>query len=111
MAARDPGGVGEACETWRVQAQGGPVTTRALEAILNRAAVPILTWGYLDANHLRSVKKLQEPDGRLRYLDTEEIDRLLTACPAHLHPIVVCAHQRREREEVKNRRASNPPVS
>ena len=50
-----------------------------------------ITWGYLDVNPLRGVKKLQEPDGRLRYLDTEEIDRLLTACPAHLHPIVVCA--------------------
>jgi len=35
--------VREACETWRVQAQAGPVTTKALEAILNRAAVPILT--------------------------------------------------------------------
>ena len=34
--------VREACETWRVQAQAGPVTTKALEAILNRAAVPIL---------------------------------------------------------------------
>ncbi len=34
--------VREACETWRVQAPG-PVTTKALEAILNRAAVPILT--------------------------------------------------------------------
>jgi hypothetical protein len=34
--------VREACETWRVQAQAGPVTTKAQEAILNRAAVPIL---------------------------------------------------------------------
>ena len=35
--------VREACQTWRVQAQAGPVTTKALEAIVNRAAVPILT--------------------------------------------------------------------
>jgi hypothetical protein len=34
--------VREACQTWRVQAQAGPVTTQALEAIINRAAVPIL---------------------------------------------------------------------
>ena len=34
--------VREACQTWRVQAQAGPVTTKALEAIINRAAVPIL---------------------------------------------------------------------
>ena len=34
---------GEACQTWRVQAQAGPVTTDALDAIIHRAAVPILT--------------------------------------------------------------------
>ena len=46
--------------------------------------------------HLRTeqrdaVKRLPEPDGRLRYLDTDEIDRLLAACPPHMHPIVTCA--------------------
>jgi len=34
--------VREACETWCIQAQAGPVTERQLEAIINRAAVPIL---------------------------------------------------------------------
>ena len=34
--------VREAVETWRIQAQAGPVTERQLEAIINRAAVPIL---------------------------------------------------------------------
>ena len=34
--------VREACETWRIQAQPGPVTSEALEAIVNRAVVPIL---------------------------------------------------------------------
>ena len=36
------GSVREACATWRVQAQAGPVTTEALHTIINRAAVPIL---------------------------------------------------------------------
>jgi hypothetical protein len=35
--------VREACETWRIQRQAGPVTSEALEAIVYRAAVPILT--------------------------------------------------------------------
>jgi len=35
--------VREACETWRIQRQAGPVTGEALEAIVYRAAVPILT--------------------------------------------------------------------
>ena len=34
--------VREACETWRIQAQAGPVTEKQLEGIINRAAVPIL---------------------------------------------------------------------
>ena len=50
-----------------------------------------ITWGYLDVNPLRSIKKLPEPPGRLRYLDAEEVERLLAACPPHLAPIVVCA--------------------
>jgi len=58
-----------------------------LKAMLNKA----ITWGYLDVNPLRAVKRLPEPDGRLRYLDVEEIERLLAACPAHLSPIVMCA--------------------
>jgi hypothetical protein len=37
------GSVREACDTWRVRAQAGPVTTEALEAIINSAAVPVLT--------------------------------------------------------------------
>jgi hypothetical protein len=35
--------VREACETWRIQRQAGPVTSEALEAIVYRGAVPILT--------------------------------------------------------------------
>jgi len=35
--------VREACATWRIQRQAGPVTSEALEAIVYRAAVPILT--------------------------------------------------------------------
>ena len=58
-----------------------------LKAMLNKA----ITWSYLDVNPLRSVKRLPEPDGRVRYLDADEIDRLLGACPPHLHPIVICA--------------------
>jgi integrase len=58
-----------------------------LKAMLNRA----IAWGLLDVNPILRVKKLREPEGRVRYLEPEEIDRLLAACPPHLRPIVVCA--------------------
>ena len=32
----------EACATWQIQAQAGPVTPKQLETIINRAAVRIL---------------------------------------------------------------------
>ena len=35
--------VRECLETWRLQASGGPVTVEALETILARATVPILS--------------------------------------------------------------------
>ena len=36
--------------------------------------------GWLDANPIRKVKKPQEARGRVRFLDTEERERLLAAC-------------------------------
>lgn len=48
-------------------------------------------WGYLRENHLRSVAKFKEPPGRLRYLNDEEIERLLRCCAEHIRPIVVMA--------------------
>ena len=58
-----------------------------LKAMLNRA----IAWGLLDTNPILRVKKLPEPEGRVRYLEPEEIERLLAASPPHLRPIVVCA--------------------
>ncbi|UCF70700.1 MAG: site-specific integrase, partial [candidate division WOR-3 bacterium] len=48
-------------------------------------------WGSLLKNPLRSVTKLKEPPGRVRYLTTDEISRLLYCCPQHIKPIVITA--------------------
>lgn len=48
-------------------------------------------WGYLNNNPLRTVKKLKEPPGRMRYLNAEEIERLMAQCAEHIKPIVVMA--------------------
>jgi len=68
-----------------------PATVNKEVALLKAMLTKAITWGHLEVNPLRGVKKLQEPDGRLRYLDADEIERLLAACPPHLHAIVVCA--------------------
>jgi len=48
-------------------------------------------WGYLLNNPLKTVKKLKEPPGRIRYLNAEEIERLMVQCADHIKPIVVMA--------------------
>ncbi|MBE0433086.1 site-specific integrase [candidate division WOR-3 bacterium] len=48
-------------------------------------------WGHLPDNQLRPVMKFKEPPGRMRYLQNEEISRLLNYCADHLKPIVIMA--------------------
>lgn len=43
-------------------------------------------WGWVESNPLRSVSKLKEPRGRVRYLSTNERTRLLNACKEHSNP-------------------------
>jgi len=49
--------------------------------------------GYLKSNPAKAVKRLKEPPGRLRYLEAEEIERLLDGCNdpqvPYLRPIVM----------------------
>lgn len=47
-----------------------------LKAMLNRA----VEWKYLKANPLQGFRQLKEPPGRLRYLNPEEFQNLITAC-------------------------------
>jgi len=58
-----------------------------LKSMLNRA----VTWGKVDSNPCKAVKKLQENNQRLRFLEREEIGRLLDCCSEHIKPIVVVA--------------------
>jgi integrase len=53
-------------------------------------------WGYLKNNPAKPVKLLKEPPGRLRYLEAEEIKRVLDRCNddlrvPYLGPIVMAA--------------------
>lgn len=50
-----------------------------------------INWNYLRENQIGSVKLFKEPPARLRYLNDDEIDTLLSCCAEHLRPIVIMA--------------------
>ncbi len=58
-----------------------------LSGILNKA----VAWGKLQSSPMKSVQSLKVPPGRLRFLEKEEIVRLLSNCTKNLKPIVVIA--------------------
>ncbi len=58
-----------------------------LRGMFNKAIV----WGKLHESPMKSVRLLKEPKGRLRFLEREEIGRLLSNCSTTLKPIVTVA--------------------
>ncbi len=50
-----------------------------------------IEWGNAKGNPLDTVKRFHENNQGLRFLEEEEIVRLLEACNSYLKPIVVCA--------------------
>ncbi len=74
----------------RIKEVSGSTVNReisCLKHMFNKA----VDWNYLPQNSLRSIKRFKEPPGRLRYLNDEEIERLMDCCAEHLRPIVVMA--------------------
>ena len=58
-----------------------------LKTMLNKA----VAWGKLEKSPAASVKFLREPSGRLRYLEIAEINKLITAAPDRIRPIIILA--------------------
>lgn len=59
-----------------------------LRSLFNRA----IEWEMYDkANPLQGIKKLQEPSGRTRYLETEDLRKLIENCEDSLKPYVIIA--------------------
>lgn len=48
-------------------------------------------WGYIRYNPLADLKRLREPAGRLRYLQPDELGRLVDELPDYLRPVVLVA--------------------
>jgi integrase len=73
-----------------------PATVNRYLAVLSHACtVGSQEWGWLEASPLRRVRRLREPQGRVRWLDDAERHRLLDACARSpnrlLLPVVVLA--------------------
>jgi len=58
-----------------------------LKTMFNKA----VEWGKFQNSPAKNVKFLKEDNKRLRYLEREEIKRLIEACPPDLRPIVIIA--------------------
>lgn len=58
-----------------------------LRHMLNKA----VQWGYIRTNPMKGLKLLKEPPGRIRYLEIDEIQRLLDNASPHLRSILICA--------------------
>ena len=75
-----------------------PASVNREIACLRHMCNKAMEWGYGKKSPVAGVKLLKEPPGRIRYLETEEIDGLLQAidslkrgCSQYLRPIVVPA--------------------
>jgi integrase len=84
-------------EQYKIQRsqQVKPATVNRELSLLKHMLAKAVEWGYLKSNPAKPVKLLKEPPGRLRFLELEEIERLLENCEdpqvPYLRPIVVTA--------------------
>lgn len=58
-----------------------------LKTLFNKA----IEWGVLEKSPAQKIKKFKENNIRLRYLEKEEVTKLLKACRGYLRPIVIVA--------------------
>ncbi len=68
---------------------------RYMTALGHVFSIAINEWEWLEVNPIRKIKKLQEPRGRVRFLDDTERENLLEACKQsenpHLYLITILA--------------------
>lgn len=68
-----------------------PATINRDLACLKHLYNKAIDWNLTEFNPVKKVRFFKEPPGRVRYLSSEEINRLLTNCPEQLKPVVIVA--------------------
>lgn len=95
LADVTPALVGEYRDYLMREGRSGPTTNRYLAALSHAFTVAMKEWGWLDDTPMRKVTKPKENQGRLRYLNEDELKRLRHACKAsanpYLYPVVMLA--------------------
>ncbi len=81
--------------TYRGTQRSPSTVVRYMAALSHAFTIAVKEWGWLDDSPTRKVKKPTEARGRVRFLDDDERERLLTACQAsknkQLYPCVILA--------------------
>jgi integrase len=77
------------CEVIETQSKRNPATVnRYLASFRHCLSMAAGEWQWLDENPMKRVNKLKESEGRVRFLDDEERERLLKACQDSSNPFL-----------------------
>lgn len=68
-----------------------PATVNRELATLKTLFTKAIQWGVLRSNPAKNVRFFKENNCRLRYLEKEEIEKLIKACSGRLKPIIITA--------------------
>jgi len=82
----------EQVEDYRAERKGkniAPATINKEIQLLKHIVKKAVEWGKIRTNLIANFKPLKTPPGRVRYMELEEVPKLMKACPDWLKPIVL----------------------
>jgi len=92
----------------RVASGIAPATINKETQLIKNIVKKAVEWGKMRTNRISGVKPLKTPPGRVRYLELEQIPKLMEACSPWLRPIVLIdMHTGMRRSEIVNLQRSN----
>ncbi len=75
-----------ASNTSRGKQRSPSTVVRYMAALSHAFTVAAKEWQWVDDNPFRNISRPKEPRGRIRYLEREEIEKVLQACEESAHP-------------------------